>query len=125
MKNRAKCMLCGDVIESFHATDYIMCKCGEISLYGGDAMRCGAKNWDNFRRIDDEGNEIVVVVKEEREKILSENPSTIKRADLIKEVENMIRVIENLPSHAQHQPVSQWDHCCLLILLHSVLRCQD
>ena len=61
MKNRAKCRLCGDILESFHETDYVKCSCEEISIYGGrQSYKAAAKDFKNFLRIDDEGNEIEV-----------------------------------------------------------------
>jgi len=61
MKNRAKCKLCEDVLESFHRYDYQVCKCGEISITGGsDVYECAAKEWKNFLRVDDNNNLIVV-----------------------------------------------------------------
>lgn len=34
--NRAGCRDCGDVITSTHRHDYVTCKCGKISVDGGD-----------------------------------------------------------------------------------------
>lgn len=34
--NRAGCRDCGDVITSTHRHDYVTCKCGNISVDGGD-----------------------------------------------------------------------------------------
>lgn len=34
-KNRAKCRLCGEVIESISTHDFKTCSCGEISVDGG------------------------------------------------------------------------------------------
>src|SRR5271166_4679007 len=57
IKNRAKCKLCKDILESFHQHDYVTCTCGEISIDGGTSYwRCAAKNWENFLRLDDNGN---------------------------------------------------------------------
>ena len=48
MRNRAKCKLCNDIIESTDNKDVIDCKCGEISVMGGqEKMGCMAKSWDN------------------------------------------------------------------------------
>lgn len=33
--NRAKCLLCNDVIISYHVHDYRQCKCGNLSVDGG------------------------------------------------------------------------------------------
>ena len=47
--NKAKCKLCGDIIESTHVHDFVTCSCGEISVDGGKyyLKRC-AKNLDNI-----------------------------------------------------------------------------
>lgn len=34
--NKAKCLLCGDIIISKHSRDYVTCKCGNLSLDGGN-----------------------------------------------------------------------------------------
>ena len=42
--NKAKCKLCGNVIESKYRHDYVTCNCGEISVDGGkDYLRRGYK----------------------------------------------------------------------------------
>ncbi len=33
--NRAKCLICGDVLESLHVHDFKVCSCGNISVDGG------------------------------------------------------------------------------------------
>lgn len=61
MRNRAKCNLCLDVLESFHTFDKVECSCGEISISGGmDHFECGYKNIENFIRIDDRDKEVIV-----------------------------------------------------------------
>lgn len=35
-KNAARCKKCGDVIESKHVHDFVTCKCGAISVDGGN-----------------------------------------------------------------------------------------
>lgn len=35
VKNKAKCKLCGDIIESTHRHDFKYCKCGAIAVDGG------------------------------------------------------------------------------------------
>jgi len=42
IRNRAKCKLCGDIIESKYRHDFVTCKCGAISVDGGQ---------DYFRRV--------------------------------------------------------------------------
>ncbi len=35
MRNRIKCRLCNDIIESLHVHDFKWCKCGAIAVDGG------------------------------------------------------------------------------------------
>lgn len=35
IKNKAKCLKCGDIIESIDRHDYVQCSCGNISVDGG------------------------------------------------------------------------------------------
>lgn len=45
IRNRAKCRLCGDIIESKHRHDLVACKCGAIFIDGGlDYLRGGARD---------------------------------------------------------------------------------
>jgi tRNA(Ile2) C34 agmatinyltransferase TiaS len=47
--NKAKCGVCGDVIESKHRHDYVRCSCGEIAVDGGkDYLKRSANNFDNL-----------------------------------------------------------------------------
>ena len=49
IRNRAKCRLCGDVIESKSVHDFVPCKCGEIFVDGGhEYLHWGAKDWRNL-----------------------------------------------------------------------------
>lgn len=34
-RNQARCLVCGDVIESKHRHDYVSCRCGAIAVDGG------------------------------------------------------------------------------------------
>lgn len=130
MRNRAKCKKCGSIIESFHQTDYVMCKCGEISVDGGNALKCAAKDYSNFVRVDDDGNEIVVKVlkgdgkaQEDDEKVSEyEKP---QRKELIEMLDEMIKNIEKMPQHAMSGPINHYDYASLLILLSSIFRCED
>jgi hypothetical protein len=135
MRNRAKCKLCGDILESFHHHDFVTCKCGEISIDGGqNYFRCSAKSFANFLRIDDQDNEIAIkyVDKEkpdtsvENEQIqpkeASPQPITSKD-DLIAVVNEMLGHIERLPAHAQTQPITHYDYQSILLLFLRFLKC--
>lgn len=118
MKNRAKCKLCDSIIESFHSTDYVICKCGEIAVDKGPGMWCFARNWSNFLRVDDNGNEIIVKVQgEEASEAPKERPS---KQDLVNMLIEMRKGYERLPQQALINPISHYDHLSLLMLLESL-----
>ena len=117
MRNRAKCKLCSTTIESTHRHDYVSCACGEISIDGGqDYCRCLARNYSNFLRIDDEGNEIVVKfvdnpIKEENEGTLVNPSESVKytKLELIEQLERLAQSIGALPQSAKFTHVTQDD----------------
>ena len=109
MRNRAKCKLCQEIIESFHRLDDVTCKCGEISITGGnDYLGTAANDYNNFMRVDDEGNEIMVKVEEKSgykedstKDILSINEEKkTKKEQGIEMLQFMIKDIERLPPNA-------------------------
>lgn len=126
MKNRAKCKLCQSVIESFHSMDYVSCKCGHISVDGGDAMRCSAIDWSNFMRVDDEGNEIIVKVKNDddvkRLYIEGERQEKLSKDRMLEMLEEMIKSYESLPENAKRSPVTHYDLISVLLLFSSIFR---
>ncbi len=122
MINRAKCKLCLSIVESLHDTDYVACKCGEVAVDGGQAMKCFAIRWENFIRVDDLGNEIVVKLKEEVEdKTDSPKPSKKELLDMLFE---MIKNIENLPPNAMSTPITHYDLLSALLLVSAILRAE-
>lgn len=124
MRNRAKCRICKSIIESFHQSDVVECNCGEISIWGGNyELGCGAKNFDNFYRIDDLDNEILVkVVGRQNQQPSADSASVIDRDEKIKMLEMMIKNIENLPTQAMSQPISHYDHLSFMLLVYSILK---
>lgn len=120
MRNRAKCKKCDDIIESTHRHEFVSCRCGEISIDGGDAYcRCMAKDWDNFLRIDDDENIIVPKIKEPEQKIEHTKPT---REELIKLLDDMIGNIEGLPATAMINPVNHYDYVSGLLLLSALFK---
>jgi len=102
----------------------VRCECGEIAVDGGlDYYKVNARNYENFLRVDDEGNEIVIKVKEKPE-IFEEDKSISKptRDNLLNMLEEMIKSYERLPEHAMLTSVTQADLCSSLILILSILR---
>jgi|SRR5579863_2762827 len=132
MRNRAKCKLCESIIESFHQYDYVSCKCGEIAVDGGNNhLRAVARDYRNFLRVDDEGNEIIVKVVEneaeaakQQDNVKDDYPSKPNRQELLDELQLMIKAIENLPTHAMSLPITHYDFCSGLMLLSAILRAE-
>ncbi len=125
MKNRAKCKKCNTIIESFHATDYVLCTCGAIAVDGGEALKIYAKDFADLVRVDDEGNEVIVKVKNNKEIVHPECPvipTSPTKHDLINMLDEMVENIEKLPSHAMSLPVTHYDFASALLLLSSILR---
>jgi hypothetical protein len=123
MRNRAKCRLCKDIIESHNTNDHVTCKCGHISVDGGNEyLRAAAIDWNNFLRVDDEGNEIEVKVKqpEVNDPLIPTKKPT--KQELIKELQEMADRIEKMPPHLISLPVTHYDHYSLLLLLSAILR---
>lgn len=123
MRNRAKCRLCNSIIESFHPTDFVECKCGEIAVDAGEALRCAAKDWANFIRVDDAGKEIPIVAKEEKEDVKPldiQNP--LSKEELVSMLSEMAKSYENLPQHAMMQPVTNYDLASSLLLVSEVFK---
>lgn len=62
IRNMAKCLVCGDIIESNFTHDFVTCKCGALSVDGGHdyIRRCfiDAKDYEELsemeRRSDNE-----------------------------------------------------------------------
>src|SRR5271166_4985866 len=100
MRNRAKCKKCESIIESYHDKDTVTCRCGEISVSGGDKLGCSAMSWDNFLRVDDEGNIIVPTIKE---------APKVTKEDFLDALDEMIKKIEEMPSNAMVVSINHYD----------------
>lgn len=125
VNNKAKCKLCQSVIESFHRFDLVSCKCGEISISGGsDVLECSAKDFGNFLRIDDLGNEIIVKLVDKDSPKDQPNPETTKptRKELIEMLEGMLKNIESLPQNAMSLPINHYDFYTHLLVVLAILK---
>lgn len=131
--NKAKCRLCGDTIESFHRHDYVRCTCGEIAVDGGtDYMRALAGNWDNFIRIDAEGREVKITLK--NEEASTEQPETQtepqpdqaltlpQKENALILIQEMIKSYEGLPQHAMHSMATNADVLSVLYLVRALFK---
>lgn len=134
MRNRAKCKLCQVIIESLAKNDIVTCKCGEISIQGGNEYYGAiAKDFANFLRVTDDGNEIVVQYIESKPKSISSQseasqesfPEPIERPtreQLLEMLEETLKGIERLPHHALYGPASHADFYSLGALVLSIFK---
>jgi hypothetical protein len=128
MRNRAKCKLCEEELESIHRHDWVQCKCGEIYIDGGlDYLRCGAKDWANFLRIEDDGTltEVTYIAPEEPKEEVSSKPDdeplppTISKKEVFELLKARLEATEKIPPGA---PITHYDYQDLLALMIAVLR---
>lgn len=131
MRNRAKCGLCGDILESFHRHDWVKCKCGEISIDGGnDYFKCSANNFKNFIRLNDDDSEVPVEFVEptqEKEDVKDspvDEPYRITKKDLLDELDRMIKNYESLPQRAMEQPINHYDLVSVLLLASALFKAE-
>ena len=123
MRNRAKCRLCGDVIESFHRGDYVACSCDEIAVAGGpEKLEVFAKAWSSFLRVDDEDNEIVITVDELKNDGSTPIPAIATRDDYIKILEDFCTRIDTLPMDAAHSAITHADMVSILRILLDIFK---
>ena len=115
MRNRAKCKACESIIESKFPNDEMSCKCGQISVSGGDRLGCAAINWNNFLRVDDEGNVIVPTI--------TDKAPVPTKEDFLQALDEMIRRIEDMPQQAMVVSINHYDFVSLLTLLSCIFRC--
>lgn len=122
MKNKAKCKLCSDIIESKFKNDFVKCSCGQIWIDGGEEYyRSGAEDYRNFLRIDEEGNEIeVTFIDQVTSKDDLKEDAPINNS--ISALEDMILRYESLPDEEMRKPVSQYDLYSFLLLFREMLK---
>ena len=136
MRNRAKCKLCDDIIESKQTWDFVTCKCGEISIDGGPSehRRCLAHNWCNFVYLDDDDTERPLTIRK-----LEENPKDQvaeekadesdkecvvagKRDELMGVLRETLKNSESLPPHVRSSFVTYADLDGLVSLIYAILK---
>lgn len=129
MRNRAKCKLCSDILESFHQFDWVTCRCGEVSITGGNViMECSAKDWNNFLRVDDHGNVIIPKVLSKDDVKLPHHDSdvilpskSLSFQEKLFSLRELASSIESLPKHVMESPITHYDFYSFLVVLVSAL----
>jgi len=136
-RNRAKCKLCGSIVESILPVDLQMCECGEIGVDGGlEKYLTIFGSAENFIRIDDEGHEMPIQVIDEKKEdskpwIKSALQEEIKdettlpapdRKDLIEYLKLYIEQFDRLPEHAKYQSATVYDMQSFAQLMYRILK---
>ena len=58
IRNRAKCLICGEILESYYRHDFKTCKCGNLSIDGGkDYLKRSIKDISKFQDLSEIENE--------------------------------------------------------------------
>ena len=127
MRNRAKCKLCEEIIESFHQHDFVRCKCGEIHIDGGPNNPypwCGARDWANFLRVDDEGNIIVpkIIEKDKEEPVKPAPPPRPDKKELLGMLEEMVKAYDSLPPQGMESQPTNYDLYAALSVVLAILK---
>jgi hypothetical protein len=132
MRNRAKCKLCLDIIESKDVHEYVSCSCKQISIDGGDEyLRCSARDWNNFIRITDDGSEIPVKFEDSNNqkdsKQTKENVENqrMSRSELMNHLADHIRHSESLPPHVRQSFCTYMDLEAITSILYAILKETD
>ena len=119
MRNRAKCKVCNEIIESTETDKTVWCKCKQIGINGGkEKFWCHAVNFENFLRIDDEDNEIPVHFVDMTNQI---NKAKLKQ--VLESIDEMVKSYEGLPATAMLTEVTHYDLMSVLYLLSSFSSC--
>lgn len=90
IRNAAKCLGCGDVIESKHVHNFVTCSCGKLSVDGGREYlrRCFAEY---------DGYEDISIVEEENEEVEDMNKLRRKQiADIVSKLTSLSESISEL-----------------------------
>lgn len=59
LRNQAKCLVCGDVVESRHRHDWVACSCGAIFVDGGkDYLRRGFTRLEDIKEMSEFEHEV-------------------------------------------------------------------
>ena len=124
MRNRAKCKLCEEIIESKHQHDYAECSCKQIAVDGGDSyFKAHAVDWHNFIRIDDEGKEVPVKVQEVMQDV-PYTPDPPTQEDRMKLLNDIVSRLGALPEGAMLQPVTHMHLYSVLLVISELLKHQ-
>lgn len=114
MRNRAKCKLCEEIIESLKG-ERVSCKCKQIEIEADETGEYIAHvyDWAHFLRVNDDGSEVPVKILDD-----VKQPET----DVLFEIEQRMKDFERLPWEAGLQPMTQTDMNVIHIFLVKIIQ---
>jgi len=83
-------------------------------------MRCRAKSWSNFLRIDENGCEHKVRIEQDASEE-SKRAKACKLQEIKREIYHLRDSVEKMPSTALAAPISHYDYLTVLLLLSSLV----
>lgn len=122
--NKIKCLICNDVVESRFLHEHAYCKCGNVSVCGGliNPIIRGS-NYSHTK----EANEMEDPVKQVKQSCDTNHDKQrdyyISRDAQLYALERLLAKFHELPDHMLDKPVSHRDHCTLIGMIVSILRC--
>ena len=106
----------------------VSCPCNEISIDGGTKkFRAAARDFKNFVRIDDEGNEVAVTLVDKPEPFISkeEKPLVDTYADKLAILMEMIDEAEKEHEHMSYANLSKREFAEAMLVIYSLLKDVD
>ena len=130
--NRAKCALCGDIVESCFSYDEAVCRCGEVHVKGGElqGFKPSSGNWSNILAVDDIGNRICTDEKDSdssaKDDSSSEMPGQtiggISKQEMIQAFADNLASIEKLPNHVLDSFVTTRHFLDCMLIIANILK---
>lgn len=121
--NAAKCLICGDIVESRHLHEHAFCKCGNVSVCGGliNPMIRGT-NYSQVGSVDSDGQHVEGEHDDQEKEHSAQRNQDITRHNALYELESLLASIHNLPPHALNAPVTHRDYSAFISRVLAILR---
>lgn len=121
--NKAKCLLCGDIIESKHLHDHAFCRCGNVSVCGGlinPVIR--GTNYSQVGSVEEDDHSIKGEYKPNEKDGGCQGNKQVVRDGAFYELERLLVNLHDLPPKALDAPVTHRDYSVLIGRLLAILR---
>ena len=92
---------------------------------GPDLMECASKDWKNFIRVDDQGNEVIPKIVEKEIELAGVEPPRMTYKEKVDMLVAMVNNLESLPPHVMSQPINHYDFYSYFLVLSNILSSSD